>query len=106
MNKCQRCGRTIVCGKTVDVSPVDSLKCNKTLPNPISKESFYGNRRNRAQPHARQNRPRFEEPQCFTLSSDEEEPTNASPEPEAKKLKEDSPEPSTHTDNAVQVEYL
>lgn len=53
----------------------------------MSKESFYGSRRPRSlnPQSARQVRLKAEEPQCVTLSSDEEDSC-----PEAKKLKEET----------------
>ena len=94
LNKCERCGRLINNGKIVDIRHGFHSPQNSKVSPPVSKESFYGagNRRTKVRrqldnPPARQSRPKFEEPQCVTLSSDEDVDETQVISP--KKLKED-----------------
>lgn len=89
-SKCERCARTFSSDrvKIVDLAPV-AVKIAEASKTPVmpqlSKESFYGSRRPRSQAisQVRQGRSKTEEPQCVTLSSDDEEDSC----PEAKKIK-------------------
>ena len=92
-SKCERCARTFSSDrvKLVDLAPV-AVKIDEASKTPVmpqlSKESFYGSRRPRHQAitQVRQGRSKTEEPQCVTLSSDDEEDSC----PEAKKIKSQS----------------
>ncbi|EFX65750.1 hypothetical protein DAPPUDRAFT_117019 [Daphnia pulex] len=94
-NKCMKCMRVFEKEKTVHLtSNLKSLPGNKSSGiSQMSNDSSYGYRRTRtqnAQP-SRQSRAKFEEPQCVTLSSDEDDDSFQ----ETKKLKCDGTDKST-----------
>lgn len=77
-NKCQRCMRVFEKGKLISLpSNLELLPENKCsgLSTNISRDGCYGNRRPRVQrtQSSRQVRGKYEEPQCVTLSSDEDD---------------------------------
>lgn len=104
-NKCERCSRAFSDKvKIVDLpcnsTPVDEGKpTSPSLSLPKDVGLFYGNRRPRGRgvQSGRQERARLEEPQCVTLSSDDDEEDSY---PEAKKLKQvTNPERASNTED-------